>query len=154
MSEDAPKLEFVAELKVTVGPIVEIGKMKSGVRRMVPITGGTFSGPRMSGKVLPGGEDWQVLEDDGLTLVDARYVLETADGVRVEVRNRGVREASPTVMARIMAGEQVDPSEYYFRTTPSFEVEVGPYGWLRRAVFVGWGERKRDLVVVKVWRVG
>jgi hypothetical protein len=146
-------LEFALELKVTIGPVIEMGASQTGVRRVVPITGGTFRGPRLSGVVLPGGADWQFVERDGLTLVDARYVIETADGVRIEIRNRGVRHASPEVLERLAAGERVDPEQYYFRTTPRFTPPEGKYEWLKRTVFVGVAERYPDLVVVKVFEV-
>lgn len=149
----APELEFAVELKVGIGPVVELGAGAGGARRTVAITGGTFSGPAMSGRVLAGGADWQLVESDGLTLVDARYVIETDDGVRIEVRNRGVRHGAPDLMERISAGQVVAPDEYYFRTTPRFYPPHGKYGWLRRAVFIGSGERYADLVVVRVWRV-
>jgi hypothetical protein len=149
----APELEFVLEVKVSIGPVVELGAGPSGARRTVAITGGTFSGPAMSGRVLAGGADWQLVESDGLTLVDAHYAIETEDGVRIEVRNCGVRHGAPDLMERIAAGQVVAPDEYYFRTTPRFYPPQGKYDWLRRAVFIGSGERYADLVVVRVWRV-
>ena len=148
-----PELEYVLELRVSIGPVVELGSGAAGMRRTVAITGGTFSGPAMSGRVLAGGADWQLVESDGLTLVDAHYAIETDDGVRIEVRNTGVRNGAPDLMERIAAGHAVAPDEYYFRTTPRFEPPEGKYAWLRRAVFVGDGARYADLVVVKVWRV-
>jgi len=149
----APSLEFVFELRVTIAATVEIGSTASGVRRTVPITGGTFHGPRISGRVMPGGADWQLVQSDGLTHVDAHYILETDDGVRIEVRNEGIRHGASSVLARIVAGERVDPSEYYFRTTPRFRPSGGSYGWLERSVFLGLAERYSDLVIIKVWMV-
>lgn len=149
----APFLEFVAELRVTVGPIAEVGAIGSGIRRFVPITGGDFAGPKMRGRVLPGGADWQSSAPDGLTQLDARYVLETEDQVRIEVRNQGIRHAPPPVLERMLSGEIVDPLEYYFRTTPRFTVSAGKYEWLMQSVFIGIAERYPDLVVVRVWNV-
>ncbi len=96
-----PCLEFVFELRVTIAATVEKGSTASGVRRTIPIIGGTFHGPRISGRVLPGGADWQLVQPDGLTHVDAHYILETDDGVRIEVRNEGIRHGAPSVLARI-----------------------------------------------------
>jgi len=149
----SPELEFVVELRVKIGAITEIGTTESSVRRVVPITGGDFSGPHLAGRVLPVGADWQLAESGGLTLVDARYVLESEDGVHIEIRNRGVRRADPAVLNRLAAGESVDPHEYYFRTAPQFMAPDGKYSWLRRFVFVGTAERYPDLVVVRVWKV-
>jgi hypothetical protein len=146
-------LEFTLELRVTIGPAVEIGSSSRGLRRTIPITGGTFHGPRLSGLVLPAGADWQVIEGNGMTIVDARYVVETSDGVRIEIRNQGIRHGAPEVLERLATGDPVDPQEYYFRTTPRFTPPQGKYDWLRQAVFVGAAERYSDLVVVKVYRV-
>ena len=84
----SPRLEFTLELEVTVGPVFQLGWGSFGLRRTVPITGGTFRGPGISGRVLPGGSDWQFVDRDGLTLVDAHYVIETADAARIEVQSR------------------------------------------------------------------
>jgi hypothetical protein len=149
----APRLEFALELKVTIGPTVEVGSGSFGLRRTVPILGGSFAGPRLAGRVLPGGADWQHVETNGLTFVNAHYVIETDDAIRIEVRNEGLRHGPPNLMERIAAGESVPPDSYYFRTTPRFYPPEGRYDWLKRAVFVGAGERFADLVVVKVWEV-
>ena len=149
----SPQMEFTLELRVNIGPTLEIGTGSFGTRRTVPITGGTFGGPRISGQVLPGGADWQVVENESLTFLDARYVIETDDKVRIEVRNQGIRYAEREVMQRMAAGEQVSPDEYYFRTSPRFSPPEGKYGWLRQSVFIASAERYADIVVVKVWRV-
>lgn len=149
-----PELTFVLELRAQVGPPVEIGDVPHGRRRIVPILGGTFSGPGIKGKVLPGGADWQIVRDDGLTELDTRYVLETDNGQLVYVQNRGVRHASPEVMQKLLAGEQVDPSLVYFCTTPTFEMSDPDVQGLTRFVFVGVGERHPTEVVIRVWRVG
>ena len=86
----SPRLEFALELRVNIGPVFELEWGSFGLRRTVPITGGTFRGPGISGRVLPGGADWQFVDRDGLTLVDAHYVIETADAVRIEVNNPGL----------------------------------------------------------------
>jgi hypothetical protein len=149
----SPKLEFALELRVSVGPVLELGWGSSGLRRMVPITGGSVQGPGISGRVLPGGADWQFVDRDGLTLVEATYVIETADAVRIEVRNPGIRHGAQDVLDRIAAGEPVAPSQYYFRTTPRFYPPEGRYEWLKKSIFLGNAERYADLVIVRVWRV-
>lgn len=149
----APSLEFALELRVEIGPPLEVGSSSFGLRRTIPILGGHFAGPRVSGRVLPGGQDWQFVESDGLTLLDAHYVIEAEDGVRIEVRNQGIRHGSPEVLARIARGEPVPPEQYYFRTTPRFYLPAGRHDWLRRSIFIGTCERHSDLVVVRVLRV-
>jgi len=148
-----PQLEFALELRVNIGPSLELRSGSFGTRRSIPITGGTFHGQGIVGSVLPGGADWQIIDCDGLTFVDARYVLETEDGVRIEVHNEGIRHGSSSILARIAAGESVPASQYYFRTAPRFYPPDGKYDWLKRFVFLGDAERHADLVIVRVWRV-
>ena len=149
-----PLLEWVFSAKVTLAPPVERGTVDSQRKRFIPITGGEVSGPKLTGVVLPGGGDWQSIHDDGLTELDARYSLKASDGSVIAVTNPGVRVASPDVIKRIAAGEDVDPALYYFRTTPRFEVADGPHVWLRRSAFVARGIRKPDHVLIEFFRVG
>ena len=149
----APQLELVAELSATVDPPVDVGPTPRGQHRIIPITGGTFSGPKLKGKILPGGADWQFIHDDGLTEIEARYTLETSDGVRIPVLSKGVRHGPKEVLARLAAGQNVDPSEYYFRTSMSFQPPKGAYEWMERSVFVAVGERYKDRVLIRVWRL-
>jgi Protein of unknown function (DUF3237) len=152
-AREPPSLEFAFELRADIGPTLDLGPGSFGVRRTVPILGGCLEGPLLSARILPGGADWQFAEADGLTVVDARYVIETRDGTRVEVRNQGVRHGPAEVMAQLAAGESVPSHAYYFRTTPRFYPPAGNYEWMKRAVFLGSGERHADLVIVRVWKV-
>ena len=147
-------MEFAFEARVTVQAPLVVGPSSHGVRRVVPITGGTFEGPNLRGRVVPGGADWQFVRPDGVLAVEARYTLETADGVLIMVTNRGVRRGAPEVIARLGRGEPVDPSEYYFRTTAEFEAPVGgKYAWLNESVFVGVAERRPDAAIIRFHRV-
>jgi hypothetical protein len=148
-----PGLQFVFAAFVSIGTPLELGPIAAGRRRVIPITGGHVSGPRLSGSVLPGGADWQVVLADGTAQLVARYTLQAEDGTLISVINRGVRRGAPGVLARLAAGEAVDPALYYFRATPSFEVAPGPHDWLARSVFVATGERAPDQVVIRVFEV-
>lgn len=150
----APLLTPRFELRVQVGPAQELGEYGGGRRRVVPITGGTVVGERVNGVILPGGADWQTIRPDGVTLLQARYTMQTSDGQVIGIVNTGVRTASAEVAARMARGEQVDPSLYYFRASPVFEVGPGPYGWLTERLFVSAGERTPDLVRLTVYEVG
>jgi hypothetical protein len=149
----APQLEFMLELRVEIGATLELGASSRGIRRTVPIFGGSFEGPNISGRVLPGGADWQFVQSDGLTQVDAHYAIETGDGVRIEVHNQGIRHGSLEVLARIAAGQPVDPSEYYFRSSPRFYPPDGKYEWLKHSIFIATCERYAGLVVVRTWKL-
>lgn len=149
----APTLTFAFSVKATLDPVVEQGEVDNGRRRFIPITGGTVSGPALNGTVLPEGGDWQVILPGGLTSIEARYFIKASDGTVIEVTNPGVRTASPDVIEKLAKGEPVDPSAYYFRTTPRFMVKAGPYEWMRRKVFVARGIRKPDSVVIDFYTV-
>jgi hypothetical protein len=146
-------LEFVFEAAVTLDPAMILGPTGVGVRRIIPITGGTVKGPALNGTVLPGGADWQVVRDDGMTEIDARYTLKSDDGALIYVSNPGIREARPEVIARINAGEIVDPSLYYFRTLPRLETSAPKYAWMNRRLFVCRGARLPDRVQMRYYRI-
>jgi hypothetical protein len=138
---------------ILVGAPQEKGEIDGKRTRFIPIAGGTVAGPRLVGTVVPGGGDWQAIHADGLTEVLARYTLRADDGTLIGITNPGVRVASPAVVARLSAGELVDPSLYYFRTSPVFEVAAGKYDWLRRKIFVGHGTRRPASVELAVYQV-
>ncbi len=148
-----PDLDFVFGLKARLGPAVVIGPSPEGLRRMIPIVGGSFAGHGLEGKVLGGGADWQFVRPDGVTVAEAVYLLEAADGTLIQVRNRGFRHGPAEVIERLAAGEDVDASEYYFRTTPTFLVQEGPYDWLNRDVFVATGARAANAIELWFYRV-
>lgn len=131
--------EFVYEAIVTIDAGVEVGATPTGTRRYIPITGGTFEGPRIRGTILPGGADWQTSRADGVTEADALYSIRTDDGTVIIVRNRGV----------IVDGGA------YMRTAPHFEAPAGPHAWLNRAQFVGSvaGGPRPGTVIIRVFRV-
>lgn len=119
-----PGLEFVAQLHVTLSPALRVGDVGHGGREIIPITGGSVSGPRLSGRILPGGEDWALNGKEGRFTVWARYALELADGTLVTVDNRGMGGTAPD-------------GRFVGRTVPRFEVADGPHAWLRHSIFVG-----------------
>lgn len=146
--------EFAFEAHVTVDTPLVVGESSWGLRRVVPITGGTVKGPRMSGRVLPGGADWQVVRPDGVLDVDAKYTLLTDDGVTIMVTNKGMRHGSKEIIDKLTRGEDIDPSQYYFRTAAQFEVASdSAYAWLTRAVFVGIAERKARAAIIRFFEV-
>ena len=148
-----PRLELAFEATVDVGTPEEVGAVPGGTRRLVPINGGTFSGPQLKGTILPGGADHQLLQPDGFTHLEARYVLQTDDGKKIYVTNRGIRYGAPAVLARLNAGERVDPSLIYFRTAAELETAAPELQWINHTLFIGVGERYPNRVVVRFYRV-
>jgi hypothetical protein len=148
-----PELRFAFEIAVDVQAPLDLGQTQAGHRRIVAIAGGTVSGPKLAGRVLPGSADWQILRPDGAADLDARYTLQSEDGALIYVVNRGVRHGPAGVLARLNRGERVDPGSYYFRTSASFETSAPQYVWLTRAVVIGAGERYPDKVAMRFWEV-
>ena len=148
-----PKLVFAFELRAQVGQPLVVGQTPAGTRRIVQITGGTFDGPGIKGKIVPGGADWQIIRADGFSELDTRYTLETDKGQTIYVQNAGMRHAPADVMKKLLAGQPVDNALVYFRTVPKFETAAPELQWLTRAIFVGLGERYPNDVVVRFWRL-
>ncbi|WP_374419655.1 DUF3237 domain-containing protein [Novosphingobium arvoryzae] len=149
----APTLTYVFSIRADLDPPIEVGTVDGGRRRFIGIRGGEVYGPRLQGTVMAGGGDWQTIMPEGLTKVEARYFLKSADGTVIEVTNPGVRVASVEVVEKLARGEVVDPSLYYFRTTPNFKVNGGPLDWMQRHAFVARGIRKPDSVVIDYYVV-
>ncbi|WP_317151538.1 DUF3237 domain-containing protein [Sphingopyxis indica] len=148
-----PELKWVFAVRVEVGPTIEQGEIDGGAARFIPITGGQVYGPRLKGTVLPGGGDWQVIRNDGLTDIEARYFLKAEDGTVIEVHNPGVRVADEATIEKLRIGEPVEQESYYFRTQPRFRVADGPHQWLERQVFVARGVRFPDRVIIDFYSV-
>jgi hypothetical protein len=139
--------------RIDIAAPLDLGNAAYGRRRVINILGGAFAGPRLSGRILPGGADWQIVRGDGIVEVDARYTLETDDGALIYISNWGLRRGPPEVIARLGAGEQVDASEYYFRTTPVFETGAAKYAWLNGVIAVAAGERRADAVIITAYEL-
>ncbi len=149
-----PLLEHVCDLAVTIAAPVEVGQTPAGLRRMIPITGGAVQGPRLNGKVLPGGADFQLILNGGTQAhLDARYVIELEDGTRVFVQNTALRVASLENSQRIMRGAPVNPSDIYFRCQPKLEAADEKWAWLAESQFIGNGRRAPDGVFLSFYRV-
>jgi hypothetical protein len=148
-----PRLEFVFEAKVTVDPALDLGDLGKGRRRIVPITGGNFRGPQISGTVLPGGADWQIVRSDGVAELEARYTLRADDGALIAVRNLALRHGPADVMAALAAGGTAEPGTYYFRGATFFETSASQYAWLTNHIVICTGHREAAEVTVRFYKV-
>jgi hypothetical protein len=147
------ELEHVADLTVLVGQPIEVGDTAAGVRRVVPILGGEVSGPRIHGRILPAGADFQRIRPDNVAELHARYVIETQKGSHIYVENSGLRHGPAEAMERLRHGEPVDPALIYFRTTTKFETGDESFSWLARHIFVGTGVRHPNRVQLSIYQV-
>ncbi len=145
-----PTLEHIFTATGKLAAPINIGGTYDGQRRIIPILDGDFEGPNMRGSIVrEGAADWQSTRPDGVTQAEATYALRTHDGVIIQVENFGLRHGPAEVMQRMAAGEDVNPEEYYFRTSPRFIAPEGPYDWLNKRIFVGSGARYKE--GIKLW---
>ncbi|HVZ23460.1 MAG TPA: DUF3237 domain-containing protein [Vicinamibacterales bacterium] len=141
-------------LHVKVAAPQNIGAVPHGTRRTAPISGGEFDGPRLRGTVLPeGSADWLLLRADGVLELDLRATLQTDDGALISMRSFGLRHGPPDVIAALGRGEAVDPSAYYFRTTPRFTTAHPAYAFLNHIVTVAAGDRRPDGPIYSIYQV-
>lgn len=149
--------EPFAHIRCLVDDIVDLGPGPAGHRRVVSIRGGSCEG-RLAGTILPGGADWQVVREDGVIEIEARYVIETGEGEtarqRVLVESRGLRHGPPEVMAALARGESVDPGRYFFRTLIRFETASSEHAWLNGIMAIGRAKREKNAVWIDLFEIG
>jgi hypothetical protein len=149
-----PSLTRVYRLEATLGEPLDLGDLAQGRRRIVPLSGGTFTGHELNGTLLPGSSaDWQIVLPDGTAIGDIRYTLQTDDGDLLYVQSRSVRHGSPDMLARLARGDDVDASEYTFRTATQIETAAPRLDWLNKGVFISVGGRKPGAVIYETYLV-
>jgi hypothetical protein len=153
MDLPSPQLELICRVHVTLDPIRELGQGRAGQRRIIPIVGGRVEGPKLSGRLLDVGADWQTVFADGLAELDTRYAMETDDGAVIEIVNYGFRHGPAEVIAAVGRGEDVDPASYYMRTQARLETGDARYDWVNRMLFVGVGARQSAAVRLDLYAV-
>ena len=146
---DQPIFTVDAELE----PMLNLGRTPYGERRIIGIAGGTVHGPRLQGRILPGGADWQFIRNDGAADIQARYTIEAASGAHILVDSVGLRHGPPEVIARLARGDKVDPALYYFRTVMRFETGDAELDWLNRILALARGQREAMSVRLDVYEV-
>jgi hypothetical protein len=151
----APQLStrYVFSLVITIGAPIVAGDLGYGVRRIIPILGGTVRGETINGTIFPCGADFQIIRPNGFTELEAKYGFATDDGAVIYVENVGMRFGPKPLLDRIANGEVVDPSLIYFRSVPKFETGSAKYRWLMENLFIGVGARHPDRVEIDVHQV-
>jgi Protein of unknown function (DUF3237) len=147
------KTRYVFTLTVQIGDVTTAGETGHGVRRIIPITGGTVKGEGINGKVLAFGADFQIIRPNELIELEAKYAFETDDGAVIYVENKGLRFGPVDLLQKLKRGEPVDPKLIYFRTVPKFETGHEKYRWLMENLFIGSAARHADRVVIDVHQV-
>ena len=141
-------------LTVDFAGMVNIGQTPAGLRRIAPVTGGTFVGERLNGEVLPGGNDWVLNRADGVMVIDVRLTLQADDGALIYLSYQGRFLAAPDAMDRFAKGIPLDPSEYSLAMAAKFECGEPRYDWLNNIVAVGTGERTASGPIYSIFEVG
>ena len=140
-------------LEVDFAAMVTIGPVPAGLRRIAPVTGGSFTGDRIAGTVEPGA-DWVISRSDGVMVIDVRLVLRTEDGTPIYLTYQGRFLASSEVMARFGRGEQLSPKDYSLVVTAKFECGDPRHAWLNDTVAIGIGEQLRGGVRYTIFAIG
>jgi hypothetical protein len=149
-----PRLRKIYRLEATLGEPLDLGDVTAGHRRIVPLSDGTFTGPEINGRLLAGASaDWQIILPDGTALGDIRYTLRTDGGDLLYVRSRSVRHGSAEVLGRLARGEDVDASEYTFRTFTQIETSAPGLDWLNKGIFISVGGRQPGGVIYETYLV-
>lgn len=149
----APELEPFCRLEVELGAPIELGEGLAGQRRIIPIIGGTASGPHFDGRILTLGADWQTVHRNATAHLDTRYAVETSDGATIEIINRGFRHGPADAIAALGAGDFVPHDAYYMRTHATLETGHPTYGWVNNLLFVGTGARNKSSVIIQLYVV-
>jgi hypothetical protein len=145
--------KYVFTITAEIGEVTSAGEIGHGVRRIIPITGGTVKGEGINGKVCPFGADFQIIRPNELIELEAKYAFETDDGAVVYVENKGMRFGPVDLLQKLKRGEPVDPKLIYFRTVPRFETGSEKYRWLMEHLFIGSAARHADRVNIDVHQV-
>jgi hypothetical protein len=148
-----PALVPMTRIECEVGAIVSLGPAPLGERRYVTLLGGTAEGPELAGRIVEGGVDWQINRADGALEIAAHYVIRTPDDGLVEVHSSGLRHASPEVMARLAAGEDVPRDQYFFRTLMRFTTGAPAWLPLNKVMAIACGARQARRVLLDVYRI-
>jgi hypothetical protein len=151
----SPELQtsYVFTITARIGEVISAGEIGTGLRRIIPITGGEVRGEKVSGQVLPFGADFQIIRPNELIELEAKYAFETDDGAIVYVENKGLRFGPVDLLQKLKRGEPVDPKLIYFRTVPKFETGAPNYRWLMENLFIASAARHADRVVIDVHQV-
>ena len=132
----AASLKEAFRVNVQLSPMMDVGLVPGGYRRIFPIIGGTFEGPRIKATIFPIGADWNLVQPDGMMFVSARYCMQTDDGAMISVLNEGYARLDAEMQELIKTLGMPSPDKWYSKTQPRFEVSDPKYDWLTQSVFV------------------
>jgi Protein of unknown function (DUF3237) len=150
MAEINTRFLFTIALEIHVS---SLGETPYGGRRAFYFDAGSFDGPKLKGRVLPGGGGWSLIRRDDVMEVDARLILETDDNHEICMAWKGLRHGPKEVLDRLYRGEILDSGAYYFRATPYFETSSEKYGWLNGICSIASGSLSANARTLDVYQV-
>ena len=148
-----PRLEHLYDMHADLEAPQVLAGTPAGVRQIFIVKGGTVEGPRIKGKILPGGGDWAMVRSDGAVQLDVRATLQTDDGALIYGTYGGLIVAEPAIFGRLFQGEDVPLDEYYFYINPMFQTGAPKYAWLNQVIAVGRGKAVPGGVEYRVWAI-
>ena len=153
MEAPEPKLEHLVDIRVDLEAPQVVGATPQGMRQIFPVKGGVFEGPRLKGKILPGGGDWAIIRTDGAVQLDVRGTFQADDGALIYGTYGGLIVAEPAVFGRLLQGEDVPLGEYYFYVNPMFQTGAPQYAWLNKLIAIGRGKVVTGGVEYRIWAI-
>ncbi len=157
-----PICRHVLTTHTEVGPFQVVGPMGKGIRRVMPILGGTFHIPAQKGGsfqtpevkgIVVGGADWQILHGDSLSVLDARITLRTDAGHYILLCASGRRYAPPGVLQRLLAGDAVGRDEYYGCSSTVIETSAPGLEWMNYHQFIGNARTEKSMHHVRYFAI-
>jgi hypothetical protein len=145
------KCEFLLTYRAELKPAVEVGAVAFGTRLFFEVTGGTFEGPRLKGRILSGGGDWLLMDSQGIARLDVRAVFATDDGAHIYLQYPGIMVFNEKVQAAIAGGPATAYGDTHWVTQPRFETGDARYAWLNRVVAIGEGHAVPGAVEYRVY---
>jgi hypothetical protein len=143
------KLEYLMTYKADLKPPQGVGAAQFGTRAIYDVTGGTFEGPKLKGRLLPSGGDWILMDDSGVGRLDVRATFETDDGALIYVQYYGI-----VVIPETGGGDSESQfGDTYFMTQPRFETGAERYRWLNNIVAVGEGRTMPNAVEYNLYQL-
>jgi hypothetical protein len=137
---DTLRSEFLVDLVFDVATPLNLG-----TRQIVPVTGGTFNGPKLKGTALSGGGDWIQRRPDGVSMLNVRATLRTDDEQLIYITYDGI--------LYVPTGAGASAADRYWRMTPKFETGSAKYEWLTRIVSVGVGRQVPGKAAYRVFQI-
>jgi hypothetical protein len=147
------KLEHLMDYHASLKPAVDVGVGPYGARSFGEVSGGEFEGPRLKGRLLPGGGDWILVDGNGVGHIDVRAIFETDDGARIYAQYHGTLEMNERVMTALATGGDTEFGDAYFMVAPRFETGDERYAWLNDKVCVGEGRIREGGVAYRAYCV-